>query len=316
MSRWLASVVVVLVAVCPRAIAQEQQPAPAPAPVTEAMTYGADRVGYSMLPYFQEDALIMHRATGTADFGSSNWAAGPRFLLGIPLGESTAFEMGYFGIYGMNSSASDPLVTATVAGITATANNNSVIYHAFMQNAELNVRRFLTPEFSLAAGFRYVNWHEHVDASYNLNNFIPGVTLPPGATTQIYHTSNNLYGFQVGGDWNGMITDRLGLDLGLKTGIFGASTNMDASLNIPGIVSVGTNAGATRAAFVGEIGLIGTYKLTDYLKVRAGYQVMWVEGIALAPDQANTANFGGVSTVSNRGGVFVHGAVVGLEYRW
>jgi hypothetical protein len=44
--------------------------------------------------------------------------------------------------------------------------------------------------------------------------------------------------------------------------------------------------------------------------------VMWVEGIALAPDQANAANFPGASSVNNRGGVFLHGAVLGMELKW
>jgi hypothetical protein len=56
--------------------------------------------------------------------------------------------------------------------------------------------------------------------------------------------------------------------------------------------------------------------LTPYCNVRAGYQVMWVEGIGLAPDQVNPANFLGAPSVNNRGGVFLHGAVLGMELRW
>jgi hypothetical protein len=71
-------------------------------------------------------------------------------------------------------------------------------------------------------------------------------------------------------------------------------------------------------AFVGEVNLSALYRLTDVWNVRAGYNAMWIEGLALAPDQLDfdfaTASSG--SRLRNGGGMFLHGVSAGLEARW
>lgn len=41
------------------------------------------------------------------------------------------------------------------------------------------------------------------------------------------------------------------------------------------------------AAFIGECGVVGTYKFRPNLVLRASYDVMWVVGVAMAPDQVS-----------------------------
>lgn len=272
--------------------------------------------GYSMLPYLQEDAILMHRSAGS--FGSDiDWAVGPRIILGIPVGEATAVEFGYFGLYTMNASVfSAAPVSVDAGGATATAVNNRADYRSVLNNGELGLRHWFTPQFSVLAGFRYLNWHEDLNAGFDPVTPIAGIVLPPGSVNTFIHTSNNLYGCQLGANWAAMLTDRLGIDIGGKAGIFAARTTFEGSLSVPGLGTLNSDAGATRASFVGEFGVVGTYNVTSYLKLRAGYQVMWIEGVALAPDQPNSNTFTGASSVSNRAGVFLHGAIVGLEYRW
>lgn len=286
--------------------AQDKEAAPTtPVDLSSVETPAA---GYQMLPYFQADAIIMHRTQGNFDLGNFNWAEGPRFVVGRPFGDASALEFGYFSIQSMNQSAflPDPLT-----GPIGTSINNRETYHSFMQSAEVSLRHWLTPEFSVLAGFRYVNWHENLGVASD-----PVNPIAPGTMTQNYHTSNSLYGFQVGGDWKSMLTQRFGLEVGGKAGVFGAESDFDANATVPGFGPLATGGNRTRASFVGELGVVGTYNLTDYLKLRAGYQVMWIEGLALAPDQISGTNFLGASPVNNHGGVFLHGAVVGLELRW
>ena len=40
---------------------------------------------------------------------------------------------------------------------------------------------------------------------------------------------------------------------------------------------------------MGELNLSATYDLTSHFKVRAGYEIMWLNGRALAPDQIDTS---------------------------
>ena len=71
-------------------------------------------------------------------------------------------------------------------------------------------------------------------------------------------------------------------------------------------------------AFVGEINLSALYRLTDVWNLRAGYNAIWIEGLALAPDQLdfNFATAPGGNQLHNGGGMFLHGVNVGLEARW
>ena len=44
----------------------------------------------------------MHRSNGGFDVADIRWAAGPRFVLGIPFADVNAIEFVYFGIDGLN----------------------------------------------------------------------------------------------------------------------------------------------------------------------------------------------------------------------
>jgi hypothetical protein len=260
--------------------------------------------GYSILNYYQTDAIAMRRSAGSFNGGELDWSVGPRIVLGRGLSDRDAFEIGYFAQYQMNGNVFVP----GGAGFNV---NNRADYRSELNSAELNYRHWFTPELSVLAGFRYLNWHENLNTAFDTAS-----PLPPGTVNQVYHTSNNLFGLQTGGDWKHCFNDKFGIELGAKAGVYGTHVEMDGTVNVPGIGILSTNANSSRASFVGELGLIGTYKVTTYLNARAGYQVMWVEGIALAPDQVTPANFLGAPSVNNRGSVFLHGAVLGLELRW
>jgi hypothetical protein len=72
-----------------------------------------------------------------------------------------------------------------------------------------------------------------------------------------------------------------------------------------------------RTAFIGELGFSATYQVTSTLYAKAGYNLLWVEGIARAPDQLDFTDTpeSGTALVIGKG-AFLHGANVGLEARW
>ena len=227
--------------------------------------------GNCILNYYQTDAVVMRRSAGSFNGGELDWSIGPRIVLGRGLSDRDAVEIAYFAQYQMNRNVFVP-------GGSGFNLNNREDYRSEMNSAELNYRHWLTPELSVIAGFRYLNWHENLNTAFDTAS-----PLPPGTVNQFYHTSNNLFGFQTGGDWKHSFNDKFGIELGTKVGIYGTRTEMDGTASFPGLGTSPTSAGSSRASFVGEIGVIGTYKLTNYLNARLGYQVMWVEGLALAP---------------------------------
>ncbi len=69
------------------------------------------------------------------------------------------------------------------------------------------------------------------------------------------------------------------------------------------------------AAFVTDMRLEGRYHLTDRAALTLGYQLMWVDGVALAPEQLDftTDQYSG-SALNADGTVFYHGAYFGLLF--
>jgi hypothetical protein len=72
-------------------------------------------------------------------------------------------------------------------------------------------------------------------------------------------------------------------------------------------------------SFVGEVGLTGEYRITNWLSWRAGYTLFWLGGIATPANQLALSDFTtdppttGISPYSS---VLLHGATTGLEARW
>jgi hypothetical protein len=70
-------------------------------------------------------------------------------------------------------------------------------------------------------------------------------------------------------------------------------------------------------AFVGQGSLVVDYRLTCHVALYAGYEVMWVDGLVLAPEQFNP-QFPTQREVriNNNGDVLYHGALAGVEITW
>jgi len=121
-----------------------------------------------------------------------------------------------------------------------------------------------------------------------------------------------MYGLQIGAD------ARLGNTCGpfyittvLKAGIY---TNHAEQFGASPTYGLPVNAEVNHGAFEGEIGVFGVYQYSCRLALRLGYQMMWLQGVALAPGQLHVSDtVTGVGAVDTNGAVFYHGALAGLE---
>ncbi len=80
------------------------------------------------------------------------------------------------------------------------------------------------------------------------------------------------------------------------------------------------NEKSSKVSFGFNPGLRALVHLTDYVSLTAGYEILLLTGIALAPDQIGNiqTNLLGTQTYSTdaSGVFFAHGGNVGLEIRW
>ncbi|MEK6261983.1 MAG: BBP7 family outer membrane beta-barrel protein [Planctomycetota bacterium] len=225
----------------------------------------------------------------------------------------------FFDVENMN--ASTPTVIAPLGAViqfpvpignTGFPNTITGSYDSQLLSTELNVRRQAGPEWlTVLAGFRYLRLNEQ------------GLTIfeTIGPLTNLFpyeiNTTNDLFGGQLGAEIDLLTQGRLNVSTFGKAGLYGNNISTSAQViqastgNI--LFSSGGNS-TTNAAFVGELGFVGAYRLTDSLSLRTTYQLMWVEGVALASDQVAVSDVtGGPSTIDNSGALY-QGFFVGLEY--
>lgn len=269
---------------------------------------------------------------------------GFRFNAAVQVLSTATAEFTYFGLFSWNStdSRADPagglfspisqFAQFPPGGFPQTDNAifHSIAYSSSFDNFELNFRRRYTApncrvQASFLAGVRYFYLLE------DFRHFTEGLDTDPvmvgnQAGTMDYNirARNSLTGFQVGGDlWSTVVP---GIKAGgeLKAGVFGnygnqttviLATEPDATYN--------ENADMNDIAVMADANLMVIWRVNPNWTLRAGYFMMYVDGVALAPEQFNSTAPPNLVSPSLRtqetndnGSAFYHGGFAGLEWQW
>lgn len=286
---------------------------------------GTDDVcGCSCVPNWtiRAEMLIWQRAGGTnvpliaapvaVNSGDliNDWRIGPR-LTAIKHGVFDScwdLEVAYFGIDGWTG-------TRTVAGATSYLTNPTInfaaapvalAYGSELQNFEVNGRRAYSDWVTWFVGFRALQVDELLTANINA-----------GAGTHSVATRNRIYGGQLGIDALLLDCDCWYVNAVAKAGIYGNSAGqVTTTAGVGGALPLIAFDG-NQTSFVGELGVNANYRLSDQWTLLAGYNLLWVNGLALAPDQLAATNIAtGVGAVDVGGNLFYHGLNLGVQYGW
>jgi len=224
---------------------------------------------------------------------------------------------------------------------TDRAFQHSIAYSSTIDNFELNVRkRYTGPncrvQYSWLCGVRYVYLLEdfqYLTIGGDEDPVQPGLQSR-GSMDYDIQARNSLTGFQIGGDlWTTLIPGvRIGADL--KAGIYGNYANQSTLIEATTTNPAQTNfyredVDGNDLAMIAEANLMWIYHLGPHWTVRAGYTLLYLEGVALAPENFNatppnilTPAGGGafnstrVPTISDGGNAFYHGGFAGVEWVW
>lgn len=181
-----------------------------------------------------------------------------------------------------------------------------------LQNVELNARRCVCDWMTVLVGIRYVSLNDRILIAQE------SATLGAEAVQHIQGL-NDMVGLQLGADvavwrWNCFHVDGL-----IKAGVYDdRAQNRFSYSSVYFQEDVRTGTGVNRTSFLGELGVTAAYDFCNCWSIRGGYQLMWVDGIALAPGQPSVNSLPTVAAATNvqtTGDVFYHGAFVGVEYR-
>jgi len=168
--------------------------------------------------------------------------------------------------------------------------------------------------FEWFTGFRYLNLGDEF-------NIAAQRTVSGAVENGNYNinTANQLFGAQFGVRVR-RFWGKFGWETTESAGIYGNAARETQSVidfpNFPIRPTVSDSGG--RVAYVGEINLSALYRLTDVWNLKAGYNLFWIEGVALGPDQLdfNFAASPSGNQLNAGGGMFLQGVNVGLEARW
>jgi hypothetical protein len=260
----------------------------------------------------------------------STMGAGPRISLFRTDCHGHTTEFTYFQAFDFRADKATPpsnrgytILPAGIYGNTwADLDSGSAELTSGIKSFEANGRKCLTSNISLLGGFRWVEWRESVS--------VVDTYRPLGSTSSsrdLYDTStmNSLYGGQIGFDARMFDRGWLRIDATMKGGAY---YNIAAQQSIYRNGPVGEAAGLVgrtyqdggTAAFVGELGFMGTIPLTDHFEFTFGYLGLWLESLAqpinqfgsqrIIPDE--TAR----GTLDTTGGTVLQGVTLGFNAKW
>ncbi len=281
-------------------------------------------------------------ALSTSSF-RNEFEAGTRVVLGRSFGSWYRLEGSYFGAYQWNDRAAlwnlDPNALGGTGNLFSPFSNfgdpaaiPGVDYNDFvsiegqskLSNGELNLRRriLMRPgryEASFLLGGRYMDIDERF--AYYAETTTPG---PGISTTQLLnHAHNKLIGFQIGLLSQFLVQPRCWIDFDMKGGIFQNRVTYDRLYTlVPAggpVAAIAGNDQIDRTSFVGDLSLQFNYQFAHSWTFYAGYNAIWVTGIALAAENAVTSDMNllfGPTRVNHSGQALYHGVDFGLVFSY
>ena len=284
-------------------------------------------------------------------------AAGPKLSLTYRGASGYGFEASYFNVLGLNAvKAIGPDAPANWLTMKAPGSfwqTQDFPYQAMawrdstnLYGAEANGRFGVSSGVTLLAGLRWIALNDELQGTltpvdlgepswkvdypsptlWQIRNPPAGAPIainPPFWTTR---TTNNLYGVQVGVEGKLWEVGRLSLDGQVKAGVYDDRAEQSALVSMAKQLYPARSA-TSAAAFAGEADLSATFQLAHGFALKAGYEALWLDGVALAPGQISETTTTSPSPsspstpvsaralgVNHRSAVLFQGVTFGLAY--
>ncbi len=192
-------------------------------------------------------------------------------------------------------------------------------YDSELISIELNLKRAVRPGLTLMVGPRFMNLDEIISIDSNFFNPLVGDFLQIETRTE---TKNPLTGLGIGAEFRKPLSRDLFFIGLIKGGIFHnvASSRITAFNTLfgqPDITTILIDDRDNRSAGVGEISARIHYDLVPgSVSVYAGYEAMWLDGVAVAPAQLLTTATGSAPFINTANTIFANGLSVGGMVRF
>ena len=250
----------------------------------------------------RSNALLLNLDNGDSVFNASQldpgWAPGAD----VTLNRWTTyggFQARYMGVYNNSAHAS----TGGFAFSTFELGSGyfpdtyfSYEYSSIVNSAEANFYGSLG-RLSLGGGFRWINLRDVLE--YDISDPVQG-----NGTAKL-EAINNLLGVQMAAHWVCLEGRRIRLEATGRLGAFENSAEADYKLNF---IRLGDQD--SEWAYVGEAGVDLIFQVSQRCALTVGVQGMWIDGLALAPEQFF------MNAINLDGSMLLYGGSAGFERRW
>ncbi|MFO0820981.1 MAG: hypothetical protein U1A77_23750 [Pirellulales bacterium] len=293
-------------------------------------TWYASVNAVALTPDRNEDAVLATLGPGGATVLStgdleSEYGAGGRITVGRTLGACYQMEFVYQGNHAWNDNAVaasvNPEFSSILSGFANPVdplfdeNNLATVNMASrMSTAEINLRTWiqLPPgphDLQLLVGARYFAANDVLDFS----------TAGANINTVNVRTDNDLYGVQLGLNSKFLLHRLFFFDFEGKIALCENFAQQSTSFSQNGGAAVVTAASPQRTSLLGELMLVGVFQVTPNIAIRGGYQAIFVDGLALGPQNVPSNAFllqNGVPQFRDDGEMIYHGPTLGLVGTW
>jgi hypothetical protein len=287
------------------------------------------------------------------------YQVGPKITINYRDDSGVGLELSYFNVLNLNgTNTTGPngnWLTMYAPGPfwqTQDSPNQGMTWRSTtnLYSAEVNTKSEITRNLKLIAGFRWIQLNDTLTGAVTPpDQFAPAWKASPGvpcggATFPTFQqlslcgssiwnvsqplsfsnfwvtsTTNNLFGLQLGAEGDLFNIGKLSLGGSLKAGVYNNRATQSDWVSMAKQFYYGS-ATRSRPAYAGDAVLQLKYHLTNDFAVKLGYQLLWLDKIALAPGQipktysngllgTETAN--GVNAGSN---ILFQGGALGIEY--
>ncbi len=267
--------------------------------------------------------LVLNTTTQQPVLGSGgldfDYETGGRVMFGFMGPSGISLQGVYLGVHGFESSVEiegnndlqipNPLAADTIDFFGA--DRMRLDYTSDIDTAEFNV---LYPwgSFQLVAGYRYLEVSEQ--AVIQSSDVIDGGTSDFSA-----RSLNQLHGAQIGilGEWEAF--GHVCFDFTAKFGVFNNHASQNQVLRDLDNTDLRRNTGGSDddVAYVSELGAQLVVPLGPIFSIQGGYNVFFINRVALAPDQFDfTLDADSGQSVTGGSNIVFHGANVGFTAIW
>ena len=185
--------------------------------------------------------------------------------------------------------------------LTSVASTYGTELYSFEANGR---RRIADTNAAWLVGFRWIQLNDVLS--------LQGPTSANSPFWQ-WNTNNNLYGCQIGAYVPLIDTNRVVIACSPKAGIYGNQAANAWSNGNAGITNGRNSDFTNQIAFAGDLAVTASYRISKRVAIQGGYQLLWLNGVAVGGDQPTAIDSVGVATGINSGGsAFFHGALASL----